>query len=152
MSFCQNVTRQNRLNLSKFNCLALLDITKGEDMKLKLVMAFAVAALMSCSSGAKKTDEGSTTAATTTETPAATTTTTSTKTTTEDAGATHMGSMMDKEHMQAMMKECMDSGKKDKECRKQTMDDCEKNMDKKECKKMMKQMAHAKKDKKTKTK
>ncbi len=56
-----------------------------------------------------------------------------------------MDGKMDKEKMHSMMKECMSSNKDGKMCESQTMEQCEKGMDKKECKKMMKKSMHSKK-------
>lgn len=67
-----------------------------------------------------------------------------TKTTTPVQGAQPMPSpkvmevKMDKSKMKAMMKDCMANHKDGKMCESQTMEECQKNMDSKECMKMMK--------------
>lgn len=62
----------------------------------------------------------------------------------ESAGKEMMGGGMmegmDMDKMMGMMHTCMEQHKDGKMCNHQTMEECQKNMDKKECEKMMTQM------------
>lgn len=51
---------------------------------------------------------------------------------------------MGMEEMQGMMKECMAQNKNGKMCGKKMMSKCQENMDKKQCRHMMKKMKHSK--------
>lgn len=53
-------------------------------------------------------------------------------------GAKHDMGKMNMEHMQGMMKECMETKKDDKMCDNDMMDMCQSKMGKSQCKKMMK--------------
>lgn len=64
-----------------------------------------------------------------------------------EAGMGHgmMGDKMNMEQMHSMMHDCMQKSKDGKMCEGQAMEQCQKNMDKKECKKMMKDSKKSKK-------